>query len=110
MRLTCAAAEPFSAADHVAAIYEHTGDGLFDWMILNDQPIPRAVLARYRREAAMPVVNDRKRIAALGLNVFEDGLLARGRVVRHDPDLLAEAVLKAFCRSHPEGKDSVEEA
>jgi hypothetical protein len=32
----------------------------------------------------------------LGLNIFEDALLARGRVVRHDPDRLAEAVYEAF--------------
>jgi uncharacterized cofD-like protein len=99
----------FSAADHVAAIYEHTGDRLFNWIILNNQPIPRTVLARYRREAAMPVVNDRKRIAALGLAVFEDALLARGRVVRHDPDLLAGAVHKAFHSWKAAGKHVREE-
>jgi hypothetical protein len=78
-------------------------------MILNNQPIPRTVLARYRREAAMPVVNDRKRIAALGLAAFEDALLARGRVVRHDPDLLAEAVHKTFRSWQAAGKHVREE-
>jgi uncharacterized cofD-like protein len=86
----------FSAADHVEAIYRHTGDRLFDWMILNKQPISPSVLARYRRQGAMPVVSDHKRISALGLEVFEEALLARGRVIRHDPDLLAEAVHKAY--------------
>jgi uncharacterized cofD-like protein len=82
----------FTAADHVEAIYAHTGDRLFDWIILNNQPISNTVLARYRAQGAMPVVNDRGRIAALGIGIMEDALLARGNVVRHDPDRLAAAV------------------
>jgi uncharacterized cofD-like protein len=99
----------FSAADHVAAIYEHTGDKLFDWIILNNQPIPRTVLARYRREAAMPVVNDCERLAALGLAMSEDALLSRGRVIRHDPDLLAGAVHVAYRDWRASGKRVREE-
>lgn len=86
----------FSAADHVLQIHKHTGDGLFDWMVLNNQSISPVVLARYRKQGSMPVVTDHERIAALGLKVFEDALLARGRVIRHDPDLLAEAVYKTY--------------
>ena len=87
----------FSAADHVAAIYNHTGGKLFDWIILNDQPISPTVLARYRRQGSAPVATDRERITALGLRIFEKPLLARGRAVRHDPDRLAEAVYQAYC-------------
>ena len=57
----------------------------------------------------MPVVSDHKRIAALGLAVFEDILLARGRVVRHDPDQLAEAVHKTFHCWRAAGKHVGEE-
>jgi uncharacterized cofD-like protein len=86
----------FSSADHVKAIYDHAGERLFDWIILNNQPISAPVLARYRREGAMPVVTDRNSLCALGLRIFEDALLARGRVVRHDPDRLAQAVYNAY--------------
>ncbi len=85
----------FTAADHVSAIYAHAGDRLFDCIILNNQPISNTVLARYRTQGAMPVVNDRDRIAALELGIIEDALLASGSVVRHDPDLLAAAVRRA---------------
>ena len=86
----------FSSADHVKAIYSHAGDRLFDWIILNSQPISAPVLARYRREGAHPVVTDRKSLREMGLEIFEDALLARGRVVRHDPDRLAEAVYNTY--------------
>ncbi len=84
-----------SAAEHVEAIYEHTGDRLFDWIMLNNQPISPKVLARYRQQGARPVINDHERLARLRLRIFEDALLARGRVVRHDSSLLAEAIHKA---------------
>lgn len=97
----------FSAADHVEAIYRHAGNGIFDWMIVNNQPISATVLARYRKEGSAPVTVDKDRIVGMGIEVVEEPLLARGRVVRHDPNLLAEAVFKAFCRwrspdSHPQ--------
>jgi uncharacterized cofD-like protein len=86
----------FSAADHVQAIYDHTGDQIFDWIILNNQPISPSVLARYRKQGATRVTTDRNSIFQLGLKIFERSLLSRGHVVRHDPNLLAEAVFKLF--------------
>ncbi len=100
----------FSASDHVEAIYRQTGDKLFDFMILNNQPITPAVLARYRKEGSEPVAADHERIMKLGLGLLEEPLLARGRVVRHDPHLLADAVYKASRRSRSRCKSVGEEA
>ena len=93
----------FSAADHVAAIYRHAGTSLFDWIILNRQPMSPAVLARYRRQGALPVVSDRAQLDSMGLAIYEGNLLARGRVVRHDPGLLTEAVYRTCQRHRPAG-------
>jgi uncharacterized cofD-like protein len=85
----------FSSADHVKALYSHAGKNLFDWIVVNNQPISKAIRVRYRRQGAQPIAIDRNALKNLGLKIFEDSLLARGRVVRHDPDLLSEAVYKA---------------
>ncbi len=82
----------FSAADHVEAIYRHVGPGLFDAIILNSGPIPRAELSRYRIMGATPVASDHGRLKDLGLWIHEARMLARGRVVRHDPLRLAATV------------------
>jgi uncharacterized cofD-like protein len=89
----------YSAYDHLEAINRHAGGGIFDWIILNNQPISPTVLARYRRKGSAPVVTDLERIASLNLKVLEEPLLAQGRTVRHDPNLLAEAVYKVSCSS-----------
>jgi uncharacterized cofD-like protein len=99
----------FSAFDHLEAIYRHTGGHIFDWIILNNQPISPTVLARYRKKGSAPVVTDLEHIASLNLQLFEEPLLAQGRTVRHDPNLLAEAVYKACCRSRSSGANPGEE-
>jgi uncharacterized cofD-like protein len=100
----------FSAADHVEALYRHAGGGLFDFMILNNQSISPTVLARYRKEGSTPVCADRGRISSMGLEIFEEPLLAGGRVVRHDPDLLAEAVYRAWGRAKSPARSAEKEA
>lgn len=87
-----------TAADHLEAIHRHAGCGLFDGVILNNAPIPDDVLSRYRNQGAEPVVTDLRRIRKMGLRVMQRPLLARAKVVRHDPDLLAKAVQGAYGR------------
>lgn len=88
----------FVASDHILAIQEHTDCMFFDGIILNKKPIARQVLARYRREGAVPVQSDYEVLEKMGLRVFEEDLLAPGKVVRHDPALLAHAVYRASCQ------------
>jgi uncharacterized cofD-like protein len=86
----------FSAAEHVEVIFDHCGQGLFDGIILNDSPIPKAEVARYRLRGAAPVRNDIARLHDLGLKVFEAPMLATGKVVRHDPARLTSAIHGAY--------------
>ena len=87
----------FRASDHIRAIQDHTGSMFFDLVILNNRSIAGPVLARYRREGAIPVDSDIEVLEKMGLRVFEGDLLALGKVVRHDPALLANAVYRAGC-------------
>jgi uncharacterized cofD-like protein len=88
----------FRASDHIQAIWDHTGCMFFDGIILNNKQIAGPVLSRYRREGAVPVHSDIDVLEEMGLRVFQDDLLAQGKVVRHDPALLANAVYRAGCR------------
>ena len=87
----------FRASDHIRAIQDHTGSMFFDGIILNNKPIAGPVLSRYRREGAIPVHSDVEVLERMGLRVLEGDLLASGKVVRHDPALLADAVYRAGC-------------
>jgi uncharacterized cofD-like protein len=83
----------YTAADHVEALVDHCEGVLFPNVLVNDRLPSVETLKRYEAERASPVQIDRERLQALGLNVVECDLLAEDRVVRHDPDRLASAVL-----------------
>ncbi len=88
----------YSVADHVRAIYAHTQDGLFDWVVLNRKPVTPGALHRYRAKGAEPVEKSQKELARMGLGCVTGDLLQEGKVVRHDQRRLARLVLDEFVR------------
>ena len=66
-------------------------------MLFRSAPVDPGLLAKYREEDAVPLTVDRERIARLGLELAERPVAsARGDFARHDPDLLADAVLEVY--------------
>ncbi len=89
--------EGYTAADHLEALLAHGAPGLLDLCLANSASVHPGVVEKYREEDAAPLVVDRERIAALGLELVERPLAdQRGDLARHDPDLLAEAVLDIY--------------
>ncbi len=84
----------FTAADHVATIYEHAGMKLLDYAILNTRPISDAMLQKYATEQARPVENDMERLRELGVTVVGRDLLQEGEKVRHAPEAVAALALE----------------
>ncbi|HEY3044221.1 MAG TPA: gluconeogenesis factor YvcK family protein [Vicinamibacterales bacterium] len=78
----------FGVADHLQALRAH---GLppeaFDYVILNDGPVPQKMRARYVAQGAEPVSPDFTVEGGRPLVVTAD-LIEPGPVVRHDPDKL----------------------
>ena len=91
--------EGYTAADHLEALLAHGEPGLVDLCLANSTPVRPGLVERYRAEDAAPLVVDRARIAALGLELEERPLAsAGGDYARHDPDQLAEAILEIYRR------------
>ncbi len=83
----------YTAAGHLAAIYDHVGPGLIDWAVVNAGDIGAERLARYRAQGAEPVHADAAALEGLGVRVYARDLVSRDELVRHDPDALAQALL-----------------
>ena len=89
--------EGYTAADHVQALMEHGAPGMVDLCLANCAPVPENLLGRYEEEGAVPLVVDRERIAAMGLELVERPVAReKGDFARHEPDELAEAVLDIY--------------
>lgn len=89
--------EDMTAADHVEALMEH-GLGNLDICLCNNATVAPELLERYREEDARPIVIDHDRLARLGVEVVERPLTTPvgARYARHEPELLAKAVLELY--------------
>jgi uncharacterized cofD-like protein len=75
----------FGLAAHLDALRAHgVPPEAFDYIVVNDAPIPAKMLARYASEGAEPVKADVD--DADGPQIVGADLLARGPVARHDDD------------------------
>ncbi len=84
----------FTAADHVATIYEHAGLKLLDYAVLNTRPISDAMLRKYATQHSRPVENDVERLRGLGVKVIGRDLLQEDEKVRHDTEAVAALALE----------------
>ncbi|HEX2711289.1 MAG TPA: uridine diphosphate-N-acetylglucosamine-binding protein YvcK [Candidatus Acidoferrales bacterium] len=93
----------YSVADHVRAIYQHTRRLVFDWVVINHQPVSPAVVQRYRADGAEPVRADLGELQRLGLRCVFDNLLEEHGVVRHNTERLTRLLLEEFVARQPVG-------
>ena len=83
----------YTASKHVAALLEHAHARVSDFAIVNLEP-PRRLLETYKEGGQVPVEPDREAVEALGVRVVDARVISETDTVRHDPQKLAEAVLK----------------
>jgi uncharacterized cofD-like protein len=88
----------YTASDHLRALQAHAGRNLFDYVILNSQPLPRALLTRYARQHAEPVAGDPGPLQELGVKAVCADLLNEDHLARHDSSRLARLVLNLAAR------------
>jgi uncharacterized cofD-like protein len=86
----------YTAADHLQAIEDHVGPGLFDMIIVNSAlSIAPELLHKYALEGAIPVRSDLERLHNFNLKVQAADLIFNEKLVRHDHDQLARQLLAA---------------
>jgi len=90
----------YSVADHVRAIYEHTGSQIFDFVIINQKPVPARLLRKYRAQAAEPVEPSLDQLKRIGIRYITGDLLHQNKVLRHDQSKLARLLLQQFVYRH----------
>ncbi|MGB6484396.1 MAG: gluconeogenesis factor YvcK family protein [Candidatus Acidiferrales bacterium] len=86
----------YSLADHVRAIYEHTGRNLFHSVVVNQSSAPAHILRRYRKQGAEPVDPSFGELHTMGVHYVAGNLLQHGGVIRHDQRRLAELILDHY--------------
>jgi uncharacterized cofD-like protein len=84
----------YSASDHIKALIAHSNPAAVDYCVVNTGEIAPQVLRRYAAQNSYLVVNDRKKIEAMGYRVLEDDFaVVEEEVIRHNADALARIIL-----------------
>lgn len=88
----------YTVADHIQAIHDHVGQGIFDYALVNNQSVPADMLERYAAEGAEPVKIDWARLHQMRVKLVADNLLQPGLVARHAPEGLARTLLARIAK------------
>jgi uncharacterized cofD-like protein len=83
-----------TASQHIEKIYEHTGQAIFDYALVNTAPVSETLLRNYAREDAAPILPDIERMQSLGVRVITGNFAAEGDTLRHNADRVAETLLR----------------
>ncbi len=84
----------YSAHDHVAQIEKYLGVGILDYIIVNADKAPEKIYKKYKAQGAERVDFDEQRLKEFGAEIVQVKLMTKLNLLRHDPDKLAEAVIK----------------
>ena len=85
----------FTAADHVSAVANHVGERKMFQYVLVNREVPRLDLVeKYRDQGADLVLPDIDRIKDMGYRPVLGKFISQTDVVRHDPERLADAILR----------------
>ena len=86
--------EEYSAADHVQELFRHADGQIFDYCIVNTQPVSEAVREAYRAEDTDQLFALEGELETLGVQTIRAELLAEGTLARHDPERLAQTLMQ----------------
>jgi uncharacterized cofD-like protein len=86
-----------SASQHIEKILQHAGETktpIFDYALINTEPISTTRREQYAREGQEPIEADLERVLALGVKPLTGNFVHEGDVLRHDYDRVAQSVLE----------------
>lgn len=72
-------------ADYVRCLERSVGEGLFDYVLYNDEEPSDDLLARYAAEGELPVSCEQERFKQIKAQAIGSGLVAQ-RIIRQDPN------------------------
>jgi len=84
----------YTASDHVKAVARHAEHKVFHHVLVNQQEPTKEMLAKYAGENQFFVEPDVTEIKEMGYRPILGDYISQTDVVRHDPEKLAQAILK----------------
>ena len=85
-------------SDHIKAIEEHVGKGLFEFCICDSGEIAPEFIKRYNLKGSDVVTEDTRNLKGLGVKIINKNIaVVKGNYIRHDADTLASTIVEIIC-------------
>lgn len=84
----------YKASDHVKAVEQHAEHKVFQYVLVNQQQPTKDLLDKYASENQFYVEPDVFEVREMGYRPIVGDYISQTDVVRHDPEKLAQAILK----------------
>ena len=90
--------DDYNVSDHIKAIEEHVGKGLFEFCICDSGEIAPEFIKRYNLKGADIVTEDTRNLRGLGVRIINKNIaVVKGNYIRHDADTLASTIVEIIC-------------
>lgn len=88
--------DDYTASMHVKALIEHGGNGIVDYVLVNNKPISQEMQEHYAQEGQYPVLVDENAIESLGVKCFKADIIDDSQMIHHDSQKLAHQVMEIY--------------
>lgn len=87
----------FAVEDHIKAIFNHVGDGVVDYVVVNVGKIDGELEGKYKEEESHLVRISEEAVAGLGVSVIEgDFISIKNGLIRHNSEKLASILIETI--------------
>ena len=94
--------DSYNVLDHVNAIVKHTNKNIIDYIISNNEVLPKEMLRRYQKDGAKQVLLDDKQkkiLKTMGAKTIEENLIEiKNNYIRHDAGHISDIVINLALR------------
>lgn len=88
----------YTLSEHIKAIHEHAGKGIFDYCIYDTGEIIPEFIRRYNKEGQDLVEQDVSKAKEEGIKMIQRNLsYIDGEFIRHNPDAIATSIIELIC-------------
>lgn len=87
----------YGVEDHIEAIFNHGGDGIIDYVMVNSGNVDEELKDKYIKEISKVVTIDKKKVKSLGVEIIEDDFVkVTNKFIRHDSEKLASIIIQTI--------------
>ena len=88
----------YSLSEHLRAIQEHVGPGLFEYCLADTGEIIPEFVRKYNKEGADIVEIDSRKLTDYNVKIIQKNMsCVKNDKIRHNPDIIASTIIEMIC-------------